>query len=370
MGHGGDAMYGLVKCLGILCAGSLVMLLVAAVWVYRGGERFEAVASASLTAGEGPALSPGQSLTVMSWNVQYFAGKNYVFYYDLPGFSGPDKRPSPQDMDATFAEAARVVDDESPDILLLQEVDHGASRTDGQDQAARLESLLKTRYPFKAEAFYWKARFVPHPKIMGAVGMKLVIYSRYRMEAPVRIALPGAGGNFFTERLNLQRCLLTAELPVAGGGRLALINLHLEAFPVTPDLLARQLGALEHVIRVFERQGAPVISGGDFNLLPPGQYEALDEEQRALFNPEGEMTPLFSRYTVIPGLDDTDPRGPSPHYTHFPNDPGISGPDRTLDYLVCSRQLAVTSARVRSEDTLHISDHLPVVATLAVPEQD
>ncbi|SCY82253.1 endonuclease/exonuclease/phosphatase family protein [Desulfoluna spongiiphila] len=361
-------MCGLVKCIGVLCAVSLVLLFMGAVWVYRGGGRFEAVAPARLMAGEGPSLSAGQRLKVMSWNVQYFAGKNYVFYYDLPGYSGPDTRPSPRDIEATLAEAARVVDDEAPDILLLQEVDDGAARTDGEDQAERLESLLKTRYPFKAEAFYWKARYVPHPKIMGAVGMKLVIFSRYRITASTRIALPRAGGNFFTERLNLQRCLLTAELPVAGGGRLALINLHLEAFPVTPDLLARQLGAVDQAMRVFERQGAPVIAGGDFNLLPPGQYDTLAEDQRTLFNPAGEMTPLFARYTVIPGPSDTDPGGPAPHYTHFPNDPGIQGPDRTLDYLVCSRQFVMESTGVRSRDTLHISDHLPVVATLTVPE--
>jgi len=361
-------MCGLVKYLGVLCAVSLVALLVAAAWVYRGGERFEVVAPARLTAGEGPLLSAGQRLTVMSWNVQYFAGKNYVFYYDLPHYSGPDTRPSPRDIDATLAEAARIVDDEAPDILLLQEVDDGAGRTDGQDQAARLESLLKDRYPFKAEAFYWKARFVPHPKIMGAVGMKLVIFSRYRIEAATRIALPGAGGNVFTERLNLQRCLLTAELPVEGGGRLALINLHLEAFPEKPDLLGRQLAALEQAITVFEKQGAFVVAGGDFNLLPPGQYRALAEHKRTFFNPEDEMTPLFTRYTMVPGLADTDPRGPAPWFTHFPNDPGVSGPDRTLDYLLFSKHLGIHSKHVRSRDTLHISDHLPVVATIKVPE--
>lgn len=357
-----------MKGLVLVLLVSLGVFLLVAAWVYRGGQRFAAVAPARLVVGQGPLLTPGQDLTVMSWNVQYFAGKNYVFYYDLPGYAGPDRRPSPRDIGRTLAEAARVIDDAAPDILLLQEVDDGAARTDGKDQAAGLQDLLSARYPFMAEAFYWKARFVPHPKIMGAVGMKLVIFSRYRIERATRIALPGAGGNFFTERLNLQRCLLTGELPISGGGRLTLVNLHLEAFPVEPDLLGRQLVALEQVIGAHEGHGAGVIAGGDFNLLPPGQYESLPASQRTLYNPDGEMAPLFARYTVVPGLADTDPRGPSPWYTHFPNDPEVSGPDRTLDYFLISKGLALTAARVRSRDTLHISDHLPVVVKVRVPD--
>ena len=48
------------------------------------------------------ALQPGQPVKIMSWNVQYMAGKDYVFWYDLFDDSGPDERPSTQAIAATF----------------------------------------------------------------------------------------------------------------------------------------------------------------------------------------------------------------------------------------------------------------------------
>ncbi|BCS94737.1 endonuclease [Desulfoluna limicola] len=360
-------MCDLAKFSGLGLLGCFLILLLLAGWVYQGAASFDPVMPARLAKGEARILSQGQSLKVMNWNVQYFAGKNYVFYYDLPHYAGPDTRPSPEDIEQSLSSAARIIDDEAPDILLLQEVDEGASRTDGQDQTEALQGLLKGRYPFKAEAFYWKARFVPHPKIMGSVGMKLVILSKYRIATATRIALPRAQRDAFTDRLNLQRCLLTAELPVEGGGRLVLINLHLEAFPETPDLLARQLQALETTIAAAQNQGAPFIAGGDFNLLPPGQYDVLPDHQRTLYRMDGEMAPLFERYTVVPGLAETHPSHPAPWYTHFPNDPDVTGPDRTLDYLLFPKEMTLQSKQVRTQGAIRISDHLPVMATVQVP---
>lgn len=38
-----------------------------------------------------PTLTPGQALKVMTWNVQYLAGKRYVFWNDLA--NGTDESP-------------------------------------------------------------------------------------------------------------------------------------------------------------------------------------------------------------------------------------------------------------------------------------
>jgi hypothetical protein len=43
---------------------------------------------------DAPELTPGQAVKVLSWNIQYLAGKDYVFWYDLFDESGPDDRPS------------------------------------------------------------------------------------------------------------------------------------------------------------------------------------------------------------------------------------------------------------------------------------
>jgi endonuclease/exonuclease/phosphatase family metal-dependent hydrolase len=43
-----------------------------------------------------------------------------------------------------------------------------------------------------------------------------------------------------------------------------------------------------------------------------------------------------------------------------------SGPDRTIDYLFLSVDIKIKNKYVRQQDTLAISDHLPVVAEIVV----
>ena len=58
----------------------------------------------------------------------------------------------------------------------------------------------------------------------------------------------------------------------------------------------------------------------------------------------------------------------APHwYTYFPNDPAIGRPDRTLDYLFFAQNVQPGKHYARQNDTLAISDHLPLVAEFRLP---
>ena len=144
---------------------------------------------------EAPVLIPGQALKVMTWNLQYLAGKRYVFWYDLPDGSGPDDRPTPEDMAFSLDEVTRVIRDEQPDIVLLQEVDENAKSSAYQDQLKLLQERLADLYPCSSQAFDWKADFVPNLHIFGSVGRKLATLSRYQVEHAERQQLPLASGN-------------------------------------------------------------------------------------------------------------------------------------------------------------------------------
>ena len=61
---------------------------------------------------DAPLAKPGQLLKIMTWNIQYLAGKNYVFWYDLDDWSGPDVRPSPADLADTLTAAVDIINDE------------------------------------------------------------------------------------------------------------------------------------------------------------------------------------------------------------------------------------------------------------------
>ena len=264
-----------------------------------------------------PTLEPGQSLEVMNWNVQYFAGTEYVFWDDLLDESGPDERPSPESITATFAEVARVIAEEDPDVIVLQEVDDGAARTDGEDQLARLLAQVDDAYTCHASAFYWQAAFVPHPRIMGSVGMKLSTISKYRIDEATRY---------------------------------------------------QQVAETRALLDDLTDAGEPWVIGGDFNLLPPGrQNDDLGPAQQAYYEPDSELEVLTDAYPSVPSLEEANGPDREAWFTHAPNDPAVDGPDRTIDCLFHAPTLTLGDHAVRRDGTLDVSDHLPVMATYVLP---
>ena len=166
-----------------------------------------------------PVLVPGQALKVMTWNIQYLAGKRYVFWYNLADGSGPDTRPTLEDMAFSLDEVARVIRDERPDLVLLQEVDDNAKASAYQNQLALLQERLVDLYPCSTQAFTWKADFVPDWHIFGSVGRSLVTLSRFQIEHAERLQLPVAAANIISRQFQPRPALLVNYLPLNDGGR-------------------------------------------------------------------------------------------------------------------------------------------------------
>lgn len=320
---------------------------------------------------DAPRLEPGQDLTIMNWNVQYMAGTGYVFFYDLLDGSGPDERPEPEDIVETLDGVARVIADVDPDVVLLQEVDDGASRTDRADQLELLRDRLgRSAYPCNASAFYWKALFVPHPRIMGSVGMKLSTLSRYRIDDATRYQLAQMPSDLLTRQFDIRRAILETRLPVEGDADLVLLNTHLDAFAQGSDTMQRQVAEVDELLGDLTEAGEPWVIGGDFNLLPPGrQYDDLGPAQQEYYEPDTELSVLTDTYASVPSVEEATGDDRERWFTHAPNDPAVDGPDRTIDYLFHSPDVALGDHTVRRDDTLDLSDHLPVIATYTLPEE-
>ncbi|WP_249679621.1 endonuclease/exonuclease/phosphatase family protein [Pseudomonas abieticivorans] len=314
-----------------------------------------------------PTLIPGQALKVMTWNVQYLAGKRYVFWYDLADNSGPDERPTPQDLAYNLDEVARVIRAEEPDVVLLQELDEGAKSTDYQDQLALLRERVIDLYPCAAQAFEWKADFIPSRHIFGSVGRKLVTLSRFQIKQAERLQLPQAPGNPLQTPFEPKRALLTSYLPLRDGGQLAVLNTQLDRYHPGRDTQRQQLELIAWQVDTLEGQGTPWIIGGDFNALPLGQYRRLTPADQASFSPDSDLHLLWDRYPMIPSNSEAGGVDREDWFTHYPNDPAVQGPVRTLDYLLYSPRIKRVQAQVRQEDTLEISDHLPLVARFLLP---
>jgi endonuclease/exonuclease/phosphatase family metal-dependent hydrolase len=347
----------------------LLAVLIALVYslTWRPLPHEEAAVSCS---GQVAQLQPGQALKVMTWNVQYLAGKRYVFWYDLPGGDGPDERPSSADLAVTLDEVVRVLRDEQPDVVLLQELHDNAKASDYQDQLALLQARLSDLYPCSTEAFYWKAGFVPHPRILGSVGMKLGTLSRFQIARAERLQLPMLDSDLLSRQFQLKRALLISYLPIRGGDELVAINTHFDAFAQGEDTMQRQVEMTDGLLQQLQTSDKTWVLGGDLNLLPPGQFQHLPEDQRSWYAADSELQDLARRYPMIPSLQQASGAQQAQWYTHYPNDPAASGPDRTLDYLFYSPRLTPLASQVRQRDTLAISDHLPVIGRFFLPSQE
>lgn len=307
-----------------------------------------------------------EPLSVMVYNVQYFAGKDYVFYYDLPDAKGPDRRPSPEAMATTLDGVADLIRQYDPDVLLLQEVDEGSAATGQKNQTQQLlDRLPEGAFPCRAETFYWKADFVPHPDIMGSVGRKLTTLSRFTLDDAERHRLPGADMNPIMAQFYLKRAVLKAGMVSEQGNRVDLLNTHLAAFAQGTDTMERQVATLSGLLEQLDRDNRPWILGGDFNLLPPGQLSSLQRSQQSYYREPTELAVLLNKWSSVPSLENIaeDPKAWS---THFPNDPRVTEPDRTIDYVFYSDQFQLLDSEVvQIEQARELSDHLPIRAEFA-----
>lgn len=321
---------------------------------------------AVVSASDAPKLKAGQSLKVLSWNIQFLAGKGHVFFFDLPGNKGSEEWPAREDIERTLPEVVRIIQEENPDVILLQEVDDGAARTYGDDQLERILALLSKEYSQHTSAFYWKMPYVPHPRIHGSVGMKLSVISKYKLVSGMRYSLPQAPHPPIVRWFQFRRAMLEVRLPMEGGKDLVLMNSHLDAF-LQDGLVKKQ--EVEFLDQHFASLDSTLwFFGGDMNLLPPGFYDRVPAEERAWFKPGVDVGPLYQKYGALPTLGMLNGPDSLLARTHFPNRPNAKGLDKTIDFMFYSRMLALDSFRIRQEDCMRISDHMPLIAVFRLPQ--
>ena len=228
-----------------------------------------------------PQLRPGQQLKVLSWNLQFLAGRpGNNFFFD----GGSDPWPSPQTVMANAKAVANIIRQEDPDVILLQELDDGAERTHFQDQLQLILKLLPADYAVHTSSFYWLADFVPHSELLGGVGMKMSIISKYRLASAKRYALPAiTTHDILARQYNLKRAIQGTYLPIEGGGKLNLLNTHLSAYAQGSDTMQRQVAMVDNILEYYAAGGDSVLLGGDFNLLPSDSaYQNLGAGSRVL----------------------------------------------------------------------------------------
>lgn len=342
--------------LGILIAGFLILA-----WSinYHPSPIEEVAVQCSENA---PGIKQNAQLKVLNWNIQFLGGRQYHFFYS----GGQDSRPSPDAIETTAKGIATILQRENPDIVLLQEVDENAARTDFSDQTKLLlEKLPENVYPCRAETFYWKSAYIPHPQISGRVGMKLVTLSKYAITSARRLSLPQiVSQDFLTRWFYLKRAVLETTFKQTDNKTFIALNTHLDAFAQGDDTMQRQVMFIRNLLEEHDSNGSTWIIGGDFNLLPGKfQYEELSPEERKYYNPESELKFLTEKYNAIPSKNDLTSNEKQSWFTAVTDHPDQKKPNRTIDYIFYSSSLVRKESKVLGETTAVISDHAPIVAT-------
>ena len=338
----GTAVLG-AACLS--CAG----LLVGPTWFAPGPVEDVDVQCAPQT----PPLPRGRVLRALVWNIQFSGSRNHHFFYD----DGDAVSVPPEDVERSLNRIAQAVTRLDPDLILWQEVDRASRRTGYVDQQEAL--LQRNPYPCHLSTPYHRAPYVPHPPFehLGAVDMHLAIWSKYQIREATRIDLPRINESFLRQQFNLKRALLSAKMPIEGGGVFHALNTHLSAFSMKDGTLKRQLDTIRGHLDQIPKGTEPWLLGGDMNCLPPG-----DDPQRLSFGSDRYEVPspletwFEDFHSVVPLEEYQD--DPEPWRTFLPF--GASTPDRTLDYAFHGEGVRVHRVSVVS-DLSDLSDHVPLL---------
>ncbi len=259
----------LLSAMLLLAAGLLLFLTVTE---YRPAE-----SEALIMSGAAPrTLSPGDSFTLMSWNLGYGAlGDNADFFMD--GGSGvitADKARLESNLEGIWHAIQAV----QPDILLTQEIDRPSRRSGNMDQVARLQQRLDGYTSVFANNY--KTAFVPYPwPPLGKVDSGMATFSSFAVNRSERRQLP-ISFSWPVRLANLKRGLLVSRLPIQGSDKeVVIINLHLEAYDDGEGKIA-QTKMLAQLLEREAAQGHYVIAGGDFNQIfstaDAGKYPAQE----------------------------------------------------------------------------------------------
>ncbi len=238
--------------------------------------------------------APVTELRVMSYNIHH---------------ANPPSRAGVIDLDAV----ARVIRDQNPDLVALQEVDVNTSRSGNMNQASALAEKLGMNFFF--------ARAID----FGGGEYGVAILSKYPLSDTSVLPLPEEAAPEAEDRV-----LATAKVTLPGGNTIRFGSTHLDV-----EDASNRLQQVQAINSVAANERLPFILAGDFNDQPESEaIAALDN--------------VFTR-TCQAECEPTIP---------------VDVPTHAIDFIAFTKSfgLEVKSQRVVPER--YASDHLPVVAVL------
>ncbi|MDB5206014.1 MAG: endonuclease/exonuclease/phosphatase [Flavisolibacter sp.] len=226
--------------------------------------------------------------------------------------ANPPSKPGIIDLEAI----AKVIRDNSPDLVALQEVDVNTIRSGKtSNQAADIAKLSGMPH-------YYFAKAIDHEG--GEYGV--AILSRFPMEDMKNTQLPTEA-----ETKGERRTLATAVIRLPDGKRIVFASTHLDAQKSDTNRFLQ----INKITEILQHEKLPVVIAGDFNAYPSTRIiNRLDH---------------FFKRSCIVDCGHTIP---------------VVNPRNTIDYVAFSPDDKFTVTEHKVIDEKYASDHLPVSAVL------
>ena len=233
-----------------------------------------------------------------------------VMTYNIHTGIGMDKK-------LDLARVAQVINQQHPDLVGLQEVDRGVTRTQGIDEIAELARLTNMNYDFAFNLRYQGGQY------------GVAILSRFPIQAHEHRMYQNTRE---AERRGFVRIVVSVN-----GTQVSFVTTHLDY--QYED--GRVFEAQQLLSRLKDVKG-PLIVVGDFNDIPAGDAYKLMRDQ----------------------FDDAWDTHPADQGFSYPADK----PAKRIDYILFRRNDGIRAKQARIVTTL-ASDHVPVVADLEIARQ-
>jgi len=320
-------------------------------------------------------VSTKDTILIMTWNIRFGCSSQILWFGDACGNRTVLKR---SEVTTNLDLIIQAINSIKPDILLLQEVDLPSKRTAYIDQMKYI--IDRSYFRYGAYATNWKAQYIPSDGI-GRLDEGNAVLSRWPIVQSRLEPLPLRGDiDALTKYFYVRETVMTCRIS-SPGMEFNVVNTHLSAFS-TDDTKRRQLERYIEILHELDATGIPLITGGDYNLLPPNSdsLDYCDEDKcsnESFHQPDSDpmhkegsnyapeitwLTPLYDSFQPSLSLSQykTDQ---NKYFTHV-TDPNVAW-DRTLDYLFSNRPWIPLSHTTYQQLRRH-SDHAPVSALVRV----
>lgn len=225
-------------------------------------------------------LSDSATYSVLIWNIGYSGlGAGMDFFYD----GGKMVRDREENVRENLQNITGfLLDNDTVDFILLQEVDLNSHRSYGIDMVDHLNMALPGYFPFFT--LNYKVSFVPMPLLnpMGRVQSGLLSLSKHVPSETVRHSF-SASFPWPKNLFMLDRCFLVNQFKREGGKEFLLVNTHNSAYD-NGTLSVAEIEQLYGHLAEESKTEKSFLVGGDWNQSPSINVKETIREAGYIFD--------------------------------------------------------------------------------------